>query len=105
MTFEIKKLENGNLQLENKYYKIEIYRFENMIGAHIKPKEVLVTLVVVNNMFCIKLHDIGCSIITVESLEGLIPSLIVAKEACKELNRLIEDNILDKYNVTNIQMF
>lgn len=104
MKFEIEKLDNGNLKFENDYYRIEVYRFGTVVCATIKPKHVMITLSVVNNVFCAKLRDIGCSIMTAEGLEKLIPSLIIAKDACKELNRLLADGLLDKYDVNTITM-
>ena len=102
MTFDIERLENRHVKFENEYYRIEVYYFENMLRASVKPKHVQVALSVVNDIFCVKLQDIGTSVITAESLEKLIPSLVIAKDACKELNRLVADGILDKYNVKTI---
>ena len=104
MTFDIEKLENGHLKFENEYYRVEVYRFETVLCAKVKPKHALVTLSAVNNIFCVRLQDIGSSTILAEDLEKLIPSLVIAKDACKELNRLIMDGVLDKYDVKTIRI-
>ena len=104
MKFEISKTDDGYLLLENQYYRLKLYRFESVICAEVKPKNVMITLTMVNNTCCIKLQDIGCSVITAEDLEKLIPSLNIAVKACKEINRLLADNILDTYNVSTINI-